>query len=184
MKEPTITDIPDDLINPLGQWTEYSKGIQRPYGEVRSYIEAAKFLDIPNTTVEDWGCGWGYARQFFKHAKYIGVDGSQSAYCDVVDDLRTRVSSADGILLRHVLEHNIMWQWVLQSAIRAANSRICLVFFLPFANIPNVARDPKPGVVVVHMVERDVESILSGWSIEKVTTGSPNNYEQTWFCAK
>lgn len=176
--------LPDDLIDPVGKWPEYANGEPRIYGRERSYVEAAAFLDLPGTTVEDWGCGWGHARRFFTRATYVGVDGSESKYCDVVDDLRTRVSTPDGILLRHVLEHNLMWQWVLQSAVRSNPKRLCIVFFLPFGTAPQVVRDPHPGVVLINLVERDVESILSGWFIRKENTGTPDYYEQTWFCAK
>lgn len=174
----------DSLVNPCGRWTEYAVATDRSsYGQYATYQPAAEFLDKPGWLVEDWGCGLGYAKQFFREASYLGVDGTKSAFCDVVDDLRFRKSFAQGILLRHVLEHNLMWQWILQGATRAAQYRIAIVFFLPFVSHPVITEeeDPRyPGVVTLHLVESDVESILSGWRIRRILFGS----EQIWLCER
>lgn len=170
----------DELVSPLNKW-DYSQEIGNiPYGDVESYRRAASFLDVPGT-VEDWGCGRAYARQFFKTAKYIGVDGTASRYCDEHDDLRLRVSSPDGILLRHVLEHNVCWQWILQAACRAARRKLCLVHFIAFAERPVPLRDTNKGVYIQHLVERDVENILNDWIVDKDKLPSG---EEIWYCVK
>jgi len=175
--------IPDDLANPIGKWSEYRTETEcKCYGKVASYEMAAAFLDVKGWVVEDWGCGRAFAKQYFKQARYVGVDGSESRFCDVVDDLRTRNSVVDGILLRHVLEHNLMWQWILQGAIRCCPKRLCVVFFQAFQPKPCIARDPHPGVVTINMVEKDVDAILSGWKVKKRDASQPGYYEQVWFC--
>jgi hypothetical protein len=85
-------------------------------------------------TIEDWGCGMGYARQFAGNAAYKGIDGSPGEFVDVVDDLRTRSSSPDGILMRHVIEHNVDWHQVLTSAVASFRNRMSLVIFTPFSD--------------------------------------------------
>jgi hypothetical protein len=119
--------------------------MQRPY---RSYERA----DVPpvygNETyekpiawlleecesIEDWGCGYGYARQYAE-GRYCGIDGSLEAepYADKIADLTTYTSSVDGILVRHILEHNWDWRAILENAIASFRKRMVLILFTPFS---------------------------------------------------
>lgn len=92
-----------------------------------------EFLDGPYT-IEDWGCGTAWAKRFVKRGRYIGVDGSWSLHCDIVDDLRTRRSEPGGILIRHILEHNWEWKKILENALASFQKKFVLVLFTPFAN--------------------------------------------------
>jgi hypothetical protein len=115
----------------MGLWDKTyakSKNHER-YGSAESYLFAEKFLY--GMDVEDWGCGLCRFRDF--HAgKYRGIDGSKSPYADVVDDLRKRRSSVSGILLRHVLEHNVAWRQILKNAIHSAKKVAVVIIFTPF----------------------------------------------------
>ena len=90
---------------------------QRPYGDTTTYEMAAN-LFAGLKTVEDWGCGLGWFKRHLDPAiRYKGVDGSHSPWADEVTDLTKYRSRAEGILLRHVLEHNDAWRAVLTNAL-------------------------------------------------------------------
>jgi hypothetical protein len=114
----------------LGKWN-YGGAPRFPYGEEASYQKAMDFLDGPHI-IEDWGCGTAWARKFVKHGRYIGLDGSWSMHCDQVVDLRTYRSSADSILIRHILEHNFEWKKILENALASFQKKFCLIIFTPF----------------------------------------------------
>jgi hypothetical protein len=98
-----------------------------------TYQLAADFLaDVVET--EDWGCGYGGFKKFCK-TKYIGIDGSWAPAADKVVDLVHYRSAPEGILLRHVLEHNYEWQPILRNAIESFRKKMCLVIFTPFSEI-------------------------------------------------
>jgi hypothetical protein len=119
-------------VSNVGKWdVAYADATvdPQPYGASRSYeLGAAALADC--ITVEDWGCGLGWFKQF--HIGCIGVDGSDSPHADVVDDLATRRSSVEGIFMRHVLEHNYQWQTVLDNALASFTRRMVLVIFTPW----------------------------------------------------
>lgn len=91
------------------------------YGSIESYRLAAVFLEDCKE-VEDWGCGFGTLGRFCLSPKYTGLDGSESPAAKAVIDLRTYTSDVDGILLRHVLEHNPTgWRQILVNALGSKN---------------------------------------------------------------
>jgi len=97
-----------------------------------TYQLAAAWLDVDDWSVEDWGGGAGWAGQFFTHARYQVVDGS----IGVMRDLQAYRSDVDGILLRHVLEHNHNWQGILANALASIRHRLVLVIFTPWSSGP------------------------------------------------
>src|SRR5579863_9973824 len=99
----------------LDRWMGLRAKNQRYGHSDESYIRAAKFLD-DGGVVQDWGCGGGYARQFFTN--YLGIDGTND-FCDIQADLRTLQTNCHSILLRHVLEHNFEWEKILTNAIES-----------------------------------------------------------------
>jgi hypothetical protein len=122
-------------VSNVGKWAaQYASATvdPQPYGASRSYeLGAAALADC--ATVEDWGCGLGWFKQFLPGGiTYLGVDGSSSPHADVVDDLATRRSTVDGIFMRHVLEHNYHWQDVLDNALASFTRRMVLVIFTPW----------------------------------------------------
>jgi hypothetical protein len=101
------------------------------YGDGTTYQLAADFLrDVAE--IEDWGCGYGGFKKFCK-TKYIGIDGSWTPAADKVVDLVRYRSSSEGMLLRHVLEHNYEWQSILRNAVESFRKKMCLVIFTPFS---------------------------------------------------
>lgn len=123
----------------LGLW-DYSKASpDQKYGDDDiTYEKSMTFLsDCP--LVEDWGCGFGTAKKFCK-TQYRGIDGSKGPLTDVIVDLREYKSEADGILLRHVLEHNHDWKKVLDNAIASFKKKLVIILFTPLsANTKQIA---------------------------------------------
>lgn len=114
-----------------GLWS-FPEEVPWPYGDETTYVKAMEFL-ADCAIVEDWGCGTGYARKYANGSKYIGVDGSKSRFCDVVADLRAYRSGPDGILIRHVLEHNHDWRRILENAVASFRKKLAIVIFTPFS---------------------------------------------------
>jgi hypothetical protein len=117
------------------QWDSHYRGLVEPvsYGDLESYYAAADWLDGCQT-VEDWGCGGGYFRHFVK-GSYLGIDGSESPFADLVADLRTYPSTRpDGIVLRHVLEHDHDWAMILDNALDSFVRRLFVALFTPLAD--------------------------------------------------
>lgn len=92
-----------------------------------SYIKAAEFL---GDTVEDWGGGTGWAKQYFKN--YRGIDGSNHYNVDEQVDLVNYTSSVDNILMRQVLECNEDWRKILENVKKSFKNKFCLVVYTPF----------------------------------------------------
>jgi GT2 family glycosyltransferase len=116
----------------IGLWPLDKVENKFPFGDTTSYKKAMEFLDGCET-VEDWGCATAFAAQFLKSGKYIGIDGSNNKFCDTVADLRNYKSKSDGILIRHVLEHNFDWDSILKNAIESFQKKLVLILFTPFA---------------------------------------------------
>jgi hypothetical protein len=135
----------------LGKWDCWFQEAREPFpfGEEATYVRAAEFLgDMPH--IEDWGCGLGWFKRFVRPEQYRGLDGSCSLFADAIVDLCHYTSTADGILLRHVLEHNHAWRQVLGNALRSFRRKMCLVFFTPFGETTCLTHTQElaPGKVV------------------------------------
>jgi len=133
---PRPTPAADSLAeSSAGKWDTLYRADQpaRPYGDTLTYEKAAQFLG-ELAAVEDWGCGWAWFRRQLKGAvRYKGVDGSWSPFADEVADLTRYTSRVEGILLRHVLEHNPGWEAILANALGSFTRRMVLVLFTPFS---------------------------------------------------
>lgn len=103
-----------------------------PFGEDTTYRKAMDFL-CGCDKVEDWGCGSGYAKKYMKEGVYVGVDGSVSPACQVHTELAEYRSHTDGILLRHILEHNPDWRIVLGNAVASFTRKLVLIVCTPFS---------------------------------------------------
>lgn len=103
------------------------------YG-TETYAKPIEWLLEKCNTIEDWGCGYAYARRFVPEGRYFGVDGSPEAapYADKICDLTTYKSDVDGIFIRHILEHNYAWRDVLANAVDSFTERLVLIMFTPF----------------------------------------------------
>lgn len=114
----------------LGLWNEAFKNPNPDrFGPPDSYEFAETFLQ--GLEVEDWGCGEARFKDFHK-GKYVGVDGSESGKQSELQDLRTRKSQSEGILLRHVLEHNVDWAMILENALQSFTDTLVVVMFCPW----------------------------------------------------
>jgi hypothetical protein len=114
----------------LNKW-DYSGVNQMMYSDDKqeSYKKAAQFL---GDSVEDWGCGTGYASIFFKN--YRGIDCSPSKNHPEAIDLRQYTSDVENILIRQVLECTEDWKLVLENAIKSFRRRLCLIIMTPFSD--------------------------------------------------
>jgi hypothetical protein len=140
-----------------GKW-DYSKG-PCIYGPPATYIEAAALLDKKEWTVADWGCGCCAAKSYFSRAKYVGIDGSPG-FADKVADLREYREPSDGILLRHVLEHNYDWPVILKNALAAAKRRLVVILFLPMKRYTELYAITGDGIPALNISEEVFKSIL------------------------
>lgn len=141
---------------------------ERLWGDETTYRLAAEyFADVD--VVEDWGCGSGGFRHFCK-TRYIGIDGSNTPFADKIVDLCNYTSSADGILLRHVLEHNVEWEKILQNAVNSFRKKLCIILFTPFGRKTRTTiYDPASDTVSISFCKDDIIKHLSGcrWSLKE-----------------
>jgi hypothetical protein len=159
---------------------------ERLWGDETTYRLAAEYLEDVHV-VEDWGCGSGGFRGFCK-TKYIGVDGSATPFADKVVDLCDYTSSVDGILLRHVLEHNVDWEKILRNAVNSFKKKLCIVLFTPFGcKTRTILYDPARDVVTISFRKDDIARHLSGcqWSLnEGIRTESYYKGEHIFFVSR
>jgi glycosyltransferase involved in cell wall biosynthesis len=133
------------------------------YGIEATYEKAAKFLG--GLQVEDWGCGKAYARKFFG-SSYKGVDGTPDG-CDVVVDLTKYTSQTQGILLRHVLEHNFEWEKVLKNALTSAQ-KLAIVVCTEFSDTTHLLYIDDWGIPIFSFREEDLTCHFSSYTKEIV----------------
>jgi hypothetical protein len=173
----------------LGKWNKWYENLKvggegRRYGDVVTYHMAAAFL-AGCAEIEDWGCGRGGFREHCP-GRYIGVDGSQTPYAEKIAELQAYRSSVDGILLRHVLEHNYTWPRVLDNAVASFRKRLCVVLFTPFADTTRELRhNRKSGVDVPDLAlsAAEIEAHFKGleWILIKdIKTTSQNGIEHVY----
>jgi len=156
----------------LGKWDSFYRGVKDtfPYGGVESYVRAISFLDDGCQMIQDWGCGVAFAKTLVKKAQYLGVDGSWSPMADVIVDLREFRCETDGILLRHVLEHNYDWKKVLENALASFRKKLVIVLFTPFSETTREIAMNDIGVPDISFRKDDLLEYLSGmrWSEESL----------------
>lgn len=175
----------------LGKWNKWYKKVKVIgsfwYGDTVTYKLAADFLaDMPE--VEDWGSGAGGFKRFY-NGKYIGVDGSQNPFVDKVADLTAYQSEVDGLVMRHVLEHNYAWRKILSRAILSFKKKFCLIIFTPFqAETGEIAHNKKHGVDVpdIAFAKSDIEWYLTGfkWRMETHKTKTGYGIEYIYYIEK
>lgn len=172
----------------LGKWDKWYRNIKSMssfrYGDTITYRLAAGFMaDIGE--IEDWGCGTGGFKRFYK-GKYTGVDGSFNPFVDKVVDLREYQSSVDGIVMRHVLEHNYDWKLVLENAVASFNKKLCIILFTPFGpETKEMAHNIKYGVDVpdISFNQKELESFFNGlkWKMRSYETKTSYGVEHVYF---
>lgn len=161
-----------------------NEGVKTKYGAATTYQIAGAFL-AGCREVEDWGCGRGGFKSFCT-ARYIGVDGSQTPYATKIAELGVYRSSVDGVLLRHVLEHNYNWPPILKAAVESFRSKLCVVLFTPFADTTReLGHNRKYGVDVPDLAlsRAEIEAHFEGlqWKLyENIKTASQYGVEQVY----
>lgn len=179
-----------DKDNNLGKWDDWYKSLTTEdigsicYGDDLTYLMGSAFLaDV--TEVQDWGCGAGGFKRFCR-ARYTGLDGSKSPFADRVVDLCVFASNAEGVFMRHVLEHNYEWQKILDNAVRSFKRKFCLILFTPFAEQTcEIAHNRQHGVDVpdISFSRHDIERHLAGlrWELfANISTSSVYGVEHVY----
>jgi len=168
-------------VSNVGRWTPWYAGAteQTAYADTATYAMAAEFLD--GLAVEDWGCGLGWFARYHR-GPYLGVDGTASPWCDEVDDLVTRRSDTPGLLLRHVLEHNVDWRAVLGNAVASATKRLVIVTFIPSGDGEQVGFTPELGVPDIAVPHAAIDEALAGHRVDRCTLATATYYgtETIW----
>jgi hypothetical protein len=159
----------DESGSNLGKWNEWYKDLTPQdmgsfrYGDTVTYLMASAFLaDVSD--VEDWGCGAGGFRRY-RRKGYVGVDGSRTPFADRIVDLCTYTTRVEGVLMRHVIEHNYQWEKILDGAIRSFTRKLCLILFTPFAaETREIAHNRMRGVDVPNLSfsRTDIEGKFAG----------------------
>ena len=119
-----------------GSWEKHYASLRarEPYGDRASYEMAAEWM-AGLDRVEDWGCGKGFLKTVMDNpAAYHGIDGSYTPFAEKITDLCTYKSTAQGIVLRHVLEHSHQWPVILANALQSFTKRLCIVLFTPLVD--------------------------------------------------
>lgn len=169
-------------------WKDYYNRVGI-YGTEDTYIRAAKWLDGLN--VEDWGCGYCFARKFMPNSRYRGIDVG-SPLADASVDLALYTSVCQGILLRHVLEHNESWMTILHNAMRSFTDRLCVVLFIPTNDTGSDFSHPDEAHVIaknLSISRSKLESLLvmqnaKFFSETIPSAGTPYRQETLYYVAK
>lgn len=135
----------------VGKWDNHYIGMRDPLLYGLSSYETIATAVASCATVADWGCGGGALRAYLQPGQhYIGIDGSRSPFAQVRADLVRFRLHTEGVVLRHVLEHNDRWQEVLHNAIDCFTKRLVVVIFTPLAQQTRIMyREPEYGHVPV-----------------------------------
>lgn len=157
----------------INRWNYKGLG-EVQYGEPASYKIACEWLDQVHGVVADLGCGTAFARRFFKHSVYMGIDGSQNDYAQICGvDLAHYTGRFDCVLLRHVLDHNVEWEKILENAIATFQKRMSLVFFRPFGKktrVVGVSKSPLyPGVPDLEFCRDDFMPMIMPYLRHEIT---------------
>jgi hypothetical protein len=162
-------------VTSAGAWTEHYTSLAEiaPYGGEDSYRAAAQWT-ADCVTVSDRGCGAGSLRKFIGHDRYRGIDGSPSPFADEIADLTTYRHEVEGVVLRHVLEHELGWRDVLDNAVADFQKRLFIALFTPLqpqtvvlATEPDYGDVPVIGFRLADLTERfgglivDVETVAT-----------------------
>jgi hypothetical protein len=157
-----------------------------PYGDDTSYMAAAEWTR-DCAVVEDWGCGTCRLKPFvdaISPGRYVGIDGSPP-FADIVADLTTMhvgPMRADGIVIRHVLEHNQMWIPILNRALACFRQRLFIAVFTPLQPETTVLMTEPNGVPVIGFAAHDVLTVLRRHAVggTEQIVASDTAYGQEW----
>lgn len=157
----------------LGRWADLYEGAheRRAYGFYSPTYQAAAGWLSPCFLIEDWGGGLGWFRRYVEEyaprlitQRYRCIDGTATMFVDEVADLRTYkpAPKPDGILLRHVLEHNAEWVTVLENMLGSFRKRACVVVYTPFGDRTRDLGEDRSGldVPVISFAMDDLRGVM------------------------
>lgn len=130
------------MITNLGKWDGWYAGLTEPelYGDDKTYKRAATWMK-PCRTVGDWGCGKGGLTKFLLPSQeYFGFDGSQTPFATQVVDLASFRFETEGVVLRHVIEHDLHWRSILENAAWSFTKRLVVIVFTPMLDATSTAQ--------------------------------------------
>lgn len=165
-------------------WTHrtYGDGTQPMFG-TETYEKPLNWLLETCDTIEDWGCGMCWGRQYVPEGRYKGVDGSPAAeeFADVICDLRDYKSKVDGVFMRHILEHNWDWPIVLRNAMDSFEKRFVLILFTPFT-LRTRAIQPF-GLIDMAFAKEDITAFFEGceYRLESLETNTQYGVEHIFY---
>ena len=152
--------------------------------EEKSYKKSAEFL---GDSCEDWGCGTGWSKRYFKN--YKGIDGSLG-YVDKVTDLTKYTSDVDNILMRQVLECNTEWKTILDNVKKSFRKKFCLIIMTPFveetklnASYPVVKSDgliTEESIPEIFFKKQDILDCFKGYKLSEETVTTKIGYGSEW----
>ena len=170
----------------LGKWQSlYQDSTPFPFGSDSTYRIGAEFL-AGCRTIDDWGCGTQWFRGVMQglnpETRITGLDGS-AGYCDQIVDLREYVPAElpDGLILRHVLEHNFDWRIILNRALKSFTHRMILILCTPTVEQETLLYEHSfpEGVSCPYLSlpQSELEQILAsyGLSFHQETIASPDS---------
>jgi glycosyltransferase involved in cell wall biosynthesis len=142
--------------------------------------------------VEDWGCGTAYFKRFIPAGCYRGIDNDPSTARDLAADLAEYKSAADGIFLRHIIEHDLRWLSILRNALASFQRRMVLVVSTPFTRATEEHRriaSPLRGDLLpeIRFCRGDLVREFRGVAFrleENVATDSPHGREHIFYLSK
>jgi hypothetical protein len=147
-------------VTNLCRWHDFYEQSAGPvrFGRDRSYRIAAGFLNDCDT-VEDWGAGTCWLRQYI-HGHYLGIDGS-GPHAGLWADLVDYKSQCQGICLRHVLEHNDEWRTILANALGSFRKRLVIVLSTGLADEDvELSFDERIGVPDIALCRDELQTML------------------------
>lgn len=165
----------------MGEWDTVHGALTepQPYGDVTTYGLAAWWMhDGGCALVEDWGCGGGALSEWIHRdhsVRYRGIDGSDTPFAHEHADLREYRSVTEGIVVRHVLEHNYDWRVILDNAVASYTKRLAVVLFTPLVGETHVLNtEPEYGDrPVIAFALRDLLDAYGDVVPDIVTVTSP-----------
>ena len=155
---------------------------------------AAKYLS-DCSIIEDWGCGpLMYFKQFVDTSiKYVGIDGSYSL-TDNKRELINYISSTEGLVIRHVLEHNELnvWEQILINALNSFTKKMCLILFTPFSDTTKILyrnENAYNNVPTISFSKNDIIDIIHTANCtfvleENIVTNTEFNLEHIFYIKK
>lgn len=163
----------------LGKWNYHPKGsVCYSDSKQESYKKSAEFL---GDTVEDWGCGTGWSKNYFKN--YRGIDGSYHPNVDEIVDLVDYTSDVDNILIRQVLELNIEWKKIIENLKKSFKKKLCIIIFTPTGDTTHIIEyGSNSSIPVISFKKEDILDCFSEeeFIILEETIETGQGYNKDW----